>query len=135
MVYVKRERSRTGAAVVEAALVLPLLLLLIFGVIEYGWVLLRTQQITNATRQAARVGARPDATNAEVADTAANLLAAVGIQGYELTMPTEVGDVLPGEQLTVKLSVPYANIKLAGPGIVPMPASFSASVTMAKEGP
>jgi len=50
---VKNER---GAAAVEFALVLPLLLLLVFGGIEFGLLMFNKQVITNASREAARAG-------------------------------------------------------------------------------
>ncbi|MCK4621470.1 MAG: pilus assembly protein [Desulfuromonadales bacterium] len=49
----KREK---GAAAVEFAILLPLLLLLIAGIIEYGLVMFNKQVITNASREAARAG-------------------------------------------------------------------------------
>jgi len=48
--------NETGAAAVEFALLLPLLLALIFGGIEYGLVMFNQQVITNASREAARAG-------------------------------------------------------------------------------
>ena len=45
---------------------LPLVLLLIMGVLEYSWMFLKSQQITNAARAGARAGVRVDATSAEV---------------------------------------------------------------------
>ena len=40
--------SRLEVPVTEAALVLPILLLVTFGAIRYGWFFLKAQQITNA---------------------------------------------------------------------------------------
>ncbi len=51
---------------VEAALLLPLVLLLTLGLIEYGWIFLRGQQINRPARQGARIGANAGATNADV---------------------------------------------------------------------
>ena len=57
---------RRGATIVEAALVLPIVLLFLFGVIEYGRYLLVLQVSTNAARDGARWAvvraANPDAT-------------------------------------------------------------------------
>ena len=58
---IKRQlHRRDGLAVVEMAIVLPLLILLTFGMIEYGWLFLRSQEISNAARQGARIGVWPD---------------------------------------------------------------------------
>ena len=47
-------RKRRGAAVVEFAIVAPLFFLLIFGMIEYGRMVMVQQVITNASREGAR---------------------------------------------------------------------------------
>ena len=48
--------NQNGAALVEFAIVLPLLLILIFGIIEFGVMFYDKAIITNASREAARVG-------------------------------------------------------------------------------
>lgn len=45
-----------GAATVEFALVLPMLLLVLFGTIEYGWYLAEQSVLANAVSQGARAG-------------------------------------------------------------------------------
>lgn len=49
-------RSEQGASAVEFALVLPLLLALTFGIIEFGFLLFDKAVITNASREGARAG-------------------------------------------------------------------------------
>ena len=49
-------KSCKGAAMVEFAIVLPLLLTLIFGIIEFGLLLYNKAVITNASREGARAG-------------------------------------------------------------------------------
>jgi len=49
-------RNEKGAAVVEFAVVLPLLLMVLFGIIEFGLLLYNKAMITNASREAARAG-------------------------------------------------------------------------------
>ena len=49
-------KSQKGATAVEFAIILPLLLLLIFGIIEFGLLLFNRHVITNAAREAARAG-------------------------------------------------------------------------------
>jgi Flp pilus assembly protein TadG len=49
-------RDQRGVAVVEFALVLPLLLLLLFGIVEFGMILYDKAVITSASRAAARQG-------------------------------------------------------------------------------
>ena len=49
-----RHRNDRGAAMVEAAIVLPVLILLVAGIIDFGFVLNDKQQVSNATFRAAR---------------------------------------------------------------------------------
>ncbi len=65
-----------GAAAVEMALVLPFLMVILMGIIEFGRVLYSHQVITNASREAARASA----TDFEPYTVAANrILAPAGI--------------------------------------------------------
>lgn len=49
-----RTRRRKGGAIVETALVLPLMLLFLFGIMEYGRYVLSVQVVTNAAREGCR---------------------------------------------------------------------------------
>jgi Flp pilus assembly protein TadG len=51
-----RSSSQKGASAVEFALVLPLLMVITFGIIEFGVFLYDQQVITNASREGARAG-------------------------------------------------------------------------------
>ena len=51
-----RAGNQKGAAAIEAALLLPLTLIVIFGMIEFGLLLYNRQIITNASREGARAG-------------------------------------------------------------------------------
>ncbi len=66
-----------GASAVEFAIVLPLLVLLIFGIIELSFALYDKAMITNASREGARVGIvyrSPAVTNSEITSTVNNYL-------------------------------------------------------------
>ncbi len=58
--------SRSGAALVEMALVLPVFLMTIFGIIEFGRGMMVGQMVTNAAREGARLGVISGSTNADV---------------------------------------------------------------------
>jgi len=47
-------KSEQGTAVVEFALVLPILLVIVFGIIEFGFIFYNKAMITNASREGAR---------------------------------------------------------------------------------
>ncbi len=128
---------RHGIAAVEAALVLPLLALLMWGLITYGLLFLRAQQVTGAARRGARIAARADATNADVTSAidAMMLAASIPDTAYTTTLaPGDIGSVETGLPVTITVSVDYAAAFGAAIPIIPTPANLSASVTMAKEG-
>ena len=49
-------KSQNGVALVEFGLILPLLILLLFGIIEFALLMFNQQVITNASREGARAG-------------------------------------------------------------------------------
>ncbi|MEX0655093.1 MAG: TadE/TadG family type IV pilus assembly protein [Phycisphaeraceae bacterium] len=131
----KRPRSQ-GAAMVELAIVLPVLLLLLLGLMELGWAFYRMSQLTTAARHTARVAARPDATNEEVAARLDQIMADLGMGevGYTFAITPGV-DPSVGEPVHVALQVPYSEITLTGVGFIPMPEQLRGHAAMAKEGP
>lgn len=133
----KRKKTRfSGLSTVEVALVFPLLLLLTFGLLQYGWLFLKAQQITNAARHGARVGIRYGADSAQVITAINDLMTSAGISGVDITIsPAEVASLSSGDPVTVHLSVPGQNVALMNEAFLPLPETVSASVTMAKEGP
>lgn len=152
----KLKKNHRGAAAVEMAIVLPLLLMLTLGAIRYGWLFLKAQQITNAARYATRIAIRADATVDEVigaidalfdpnrADISGHTVrfyrtdpnAATG--GEDLTEIYDVS-VEVGVPITVTITVPHENVDIM---VVPFVTELEpdgwplgASTTMTKEGP
>jgi Flp pilus assembly protein TadG len=54
---VSGRRGQRGAAIVEFAVVLPIMLMLVFGIIDFGVVLHNRGLVGNGAREGARVGA------------------------------------------------------------------------------
>ncbi|MBG6189172.1 Flp pilus assembly protein TadG [Arthrobacter sp. CAN_A212] len=73
----KRLRSESGAAAVEFALVVPILLLVLVGIVEFGRVYSAQLQVTSAAREAVRVMAIQKDSGVAVA---AAILSAPGLQ-------------------------------------------------------
>ena len=133
----KFDSRRSGVSAIEIALLLPLIILILFGVIEYGWMFLKAEQLNAAARHGVRVGVVEAATNAEVNAAVDQLMLDAGLaaSGYVITLaPTDVSLVPAGDSFTVTVTVPYANITLTNLPILPMPTSLKGSTTMAKEG-
>jgi Flp pilus assembly protein TadG len=138
MVKAKQKSRYRGAAIVEAAVVFPLIFLLTFGVIEYGWLFLKAQQITNASRQGARIAIRADATGQQVLNAISVLMTDAGMSdsGYSVIItPADISSLAVGDALEVRVTVPCENIAIINIPLLPKPVNLGAKVAMAKEGP
>ncbi|MFQ5494151.1 MAG: TadE/TadG family type IV pilus assembly protein [Phycisphaerae bacterium] len=109
-----RKRAR-AAAVVEFAVVLPLLMTILFGIIEYGWVFMIRQTLQTAAREGCRVAilSTSVAPYTNVTNRVAEVMAPTGLGSppYTLTMT----HATPGDPTeTVTVSVPYSEVSLVG---------------------
>jgi len=107
----RRRRSRRGSAAVEFAVIAPVFLLFVFGIIEYGRMVMVQQILTNSAREGARVGILDNSTQAEV-DTAVNqYLAGAGIQGAAITVtPNPPSSATSGNPVSVQVSVGFNQV-------------------------
>ena len=96
-----------GAAAVEMALVLPLLLLILFGLVDFGRAFNYQMQLTQAAREAVRVkalgGTDDDARNRVTAATAA--MNPAPATSFPATCP--VGNTTANAKVTVSYSFSY----------------------------
>jgi Flp pilus assembly protein TadG len=74
-----RRHGERGQAIIELALTLPLLLLIVIGIFDFGMMFQRYELVTNAARELARVAVLPDYTIPQAREHAKNYLAAGGI--------------------------------------------------------
>ena len=51
-----KKLNERGAVAAEFAILLPVLLLIVFGIIEFGMMMYGREVVTNATREGARAG-------------------------------------------------------------------------------
>lgn len=59
---IRQTRSQHGAAALEFALIVPILIALVFGIADFGWAINRDTLVNNAAREGAREGSlNPDA--------------------------------------------------------------------------
>ncbi len=91
-------RSERGAELIEMAIVLPLLLLLIMGIVDFGFLFQRYVVLTNAAAEGARVGSLPGYNSGDVSarvqQYATNGGIDIAIHGPVTTNTT--GVLLPG---------------------------------------
>ena len=69
-----RRSTQRGQAVIELALTLPLLLVVVFGIIDFGFMFQRYESVTNAAREGARLGVLADYTATEAQNRALDYL-------------------------------------------------------------
>jgi len=62
----RRLRSQRGAELIEFALVLPLLLMIVLGIVDFGFLFQRLEVVTNAAREGARMAVLPGYSTADV---------------------------------------------------------------------
>jgi Flp pilus assembly protein TadG len=133
--------ANRGAAVVELALLMPLLILIILGMIEMGWLVMKQSEITNAARAGARYAALPSVTDPGQVTSDPTSPALIVLAKNQLSPPLSEVTVgppgtnpLPGRLVTVNVTLKYRNgVELMNWPFVP--DQLHASVSMAKEGP
>lgn len=103
----KRAKYRGGAAIVEFAIALPIVLLIFTGMIEISRVLLLQHSADTAAYEGARCGMVPGATSDEASKAAQLLVGAAGLKSASVTVtPTVITEDTP--LITVRVEVPIA---------------------------
>ncbi len=106
-----------GAAAVEFALVLPLLLTIVFGTIEWGYYFFTREIVINSAREGARAGTLqytpPTSATAEAISTATSYLTSAGLAAARATIsPAPAGGTCPTGSSCIR--VQYALPTLTG---------------------
>lgn len=131
-------REERGLALIEMAIVILLLLLITFGLMEFGWLFHRIQQVNNSARAGARQVVLPDSTAADGVAIIDQMMTDFGIAGHSVTVsPNNVEDLDSGQLITVTVQVPVSSVELTGLFLTDgfLGSTLSTSVTMAKESP
>lgn len=127
----KLKKSHRGQSLVEMALVLPILIIILFGILEFGRIFHSYLVITHAAREGARFGViskNVDQIKQKVQDVSAGIN--LELDDIEVN-PSE--SISPGVPLTV--SVEY-DVELFTPvitDILPNPVHLTATSTMRAE--
>ena len=104
-------RFRLGAATVEFAVVVPVFFLLVFGMIEFGRMVMVQQVITNASREGARQAVLDGATTTEVRNAVTSYLTSGSISGATITVsPNPPSNAAFGDPVSVTVSVPFNQV-------------------------
>lgn len=130
-------RQRWGAAVVEFAIVAPLLFLFVFGLIEYGRMVMVQQVITNASREAARRAVLDGATYAEVNTFVSGYLTSAAIPTAAVKPvtinPSNPAAATYGAPVSVTVSIDFNKVSWLPKPIWLGGKSLQATTTMRRE--
>ena len=103
--------TRKGVTAVEFALTFPLLLLIVFGSLEFSRANMIRNMCENAALEGARAGMIPGATAQDCRDAANRLLDIIGIQNATVTI--EPSTIIPATpDVAVTVSIPLADNSL-----------------------
>ena len=127
-------KSRRGAAAVEFAVVAPIFFLLVFGMIEYGRMVMVQQIITNASREGARVAILDGMTTADVETKVGDYLIDNGITGANVGVATNAA-VAPdyAESMTIAVDIPFGQVSWLPTPIYLSGRLLTATTTMRRE--
>ena len=106
----RRAPRDRGAAAVEFALLLPMLLLLVFGIIDFGRALNAQITLTQAAREGARLDAIGNANFATSTGTAATGLSGVTVAPAPTTYTCKTNDAGTNANAIVKVSYNFTFI-------------------------
>ena len=100
--------NKKGAALVETAIILPLLLLIVFGIFEFG----RAMYMTNTLNNAAREGARRAAVSPTPIDIDAFVTSGIPFDqtGLEITTSNTTPASGSGVPVTVTVTLPFRTV-------------------------
>lgn len=131
---------RRGAVAFEFAMVLPIFILAMIGIIEFGRAVMVQQILVNAAREGTRRAIVPGATDSAVTTLVDDYLvnATLGAEGRQVQIvdadgnPVSLADVNSHDVVAVRVTVPYNEVGV-GIGSYFSDTTMGALVQMRKE--
>ena len=141
MKYKQTKKYSRGVVAIEAALVLPIIIIVTLAGLQYGWLFLKKQEITNVVRHAVRYATRPDVSFAQAQIKVTEMMTAMGLDTYMTEnvvawVPGAPDDDPPGpigNALYAQISIDAKAVDIIN--FFPVPEELTAHATMSKEGP
>lgn len=104
-----RKRSERGAALVEAAVTIPILLLIAVGIFEFGRAYQTWQVLTNAAREGARLAVTPGASSTSVQDLVRVYMQNGGLPNHATATVQVTQESLPsGSASRITIGYPFS---------------------------
>lgn len=125
-------KSNKGQALVEMAFVLPILLLVLMGIVEFGRILNSYLIITNASREGARYSAI-HSTNTQITSVIGSLTATLDQSKLKITITPSEANRITGSSAEVRIDYDIDIITPIISNIVPDPFRVTAQTVMRVE--
>jgi Flp pilus assembly protein TadG len=110
---IARKRARGGGALVESILVMPLIVMLGFGTIDYSYYFYLKNTFQGASQAGARAAIPSAAVNSNVTGVISTMLTAAGIASSKYTValsPTNVNGLSSGTNITVTITASWGTV-------------------------
>lgn len=123
-------RNRRGAALVEMAAILPVFVLIVFGILEAARMCMVSQLLTNAAREGCRVAVCKDRTLAEVTTLVKAILSGSGITASTVTVTSDPANLQTAGMrapITLTVQVPFKDVNW-----LPAPFVYSSTTVRAR---
>lgn len=123
-----------GASLVEFAILAPLLLVLIFGIIDFSWVFAQNLGVRSGAREAARITAVNFGDNTAIANEVCARTDFLGdvelVISFDDTLIPPSGEINPGDEVTTKVTSEISTLTGLFDGFFPSPFLLSSEVSI-----
>jgi Flp pilus assembly protein TadG len=111
---------RKGATIVEFAIILPIFLMLVLGIIEFGRAMSVGQMVANASREACRQAILDNSSTTAIETYVDAFLSdSLGVTATDVTVTSYVNDVVAdvstadqSDKIRIRVSVPFNRVSL-----------------------
>jgi Flp pilus assembly protein TadG len=133
----RARNERLGATSVELALIIPVLLAAILGIIEVGRGLMAIHLLNNAAQAGCRTGIISGKATSDISTAVNSALTAAGISGDSVTVTVNDGSAdassaSTGDEITVKVTVPVTSVSWV-PGLKYLSGTLQGQYTMRRQ--
>jgi Flp pilus assembly protein TadG len=118
---------------VEFAIIGPIVVMLVLGMIEFSRLMMVEEILTNAAREGCRQAVLTGATTSNATSTVDTYLQGAGISGYTTTVSPDPSTAAAGTAITVTITVPYSKVTWLPSPIFLGGTTLTATVIMRKE--
>src|SRR5207302_8806868 len=107
------KKFRPGGAVVELAIITPVLMMILLGTIQGGYMFMVRQNVILASRAGARAASLKNATTSDVTTAVNAAMSAASLSGYTTT--TNLGSLTNSDTtVNVTVSIPFSQVSSTG---------------------